>query len=178
MFHRYALALRPLIEVALDDPHATLVQFLPRAVDVFRAVQSLSGAVATMPPCGSVGIQDVFIFGPKIKSLWDRATKLNVNVWGRIHEPASYAVLANARENDLVIILITQEDLQHGMPSAVSSLLPIPAAEIQRRFEAGQSVQTEANRNGWTIVLLAARDNAALDVVVQGSPILSKFLPQ
>jgi hypothetical protein len=48
-FHRFGLALRPLLREALDDPKATVESFVPRAVDVWRALRELDAA-ATQPP--------------------------------------------------------------------------------------------------------------------------------
>ena len=43
-FHRFGLALRPLLREALDDPQATVESFAPRAVDVWRALKELDAA--------------------------------------------------------------------------------------------------------------------------------------
>jgi hypothetical protein len=48
-FHRYALALRPLLRAALDDEKQTLSTFLPRALDVFVAVRELEAGRAAKP---------------------------------------------------------------------------------------------------------------------------------
>jgi hypothetical protein len=44
-FNRFALALRPLLAAALENPDETLLRFLPRACDVFRALESLRPAL-------------------------------------------------------------------------------------------------------------------------------------
>jgi hypothetical protein len=43
-FRRFGLALRPLLREALDDPHATVESFVPRAVDVWRALRELESS--------------------------------------------------------------------------------------------------------------------------------------
>lgn len=48
-FHWYALALRPLVQEALDDPNATLDTFLPRAIDAWRVLNDL--------PIGSLAVK-------------------------------------------------------------------------------------------------------------------------
>ncbi|RJP33372.1 MAG: hypothetical protein C4547_12365 [Phycisphaerales bacterium] len=44
-FNQFGLALRPVLQDALDDPLSRLDTFLPRAVDVWRAVRELDAAV-------------------------------------------------------------------------------------------------------------------------------------
>ena len=51
-YHRYALALRPLLKEALDDESQTLETFLPRAVDAWHVLVELDAFYTTAEPSG------------------------------------------------------------------------------------------------------------------------------
>jgi hypothetical protein len=156
MFNRFALALRPLLSAALDDPDATLAQFLPRACDVFRGVQSLSGAL------DAPGRRGLFLFGPKVPSLWDRAVGLRLNVWSRGHDGSGYEVLAKARPGDVILLLFTRAELSEGLPAAWRDLLPASLSEVKAAVDEGHVFEAEARRRQWRVILLAATDPAQL----------------
>ena len=172
LFNRYALALRPLLAAALDDPHETLVRFLPRACDVFRALESLD------PALESPGVHGFFLFGPKIQSIWDRAVRQRVNVWGRRHDVKGYEVLANARAGDVVLLLLTAAELSTEIPDAWRDLLPAPLAQVKASLDAGRPFEADATRRGWTVILLAAPDEASLAELARQSPTLKRVMPE
>ncbi len=170
MFNRYGLALRPLLEAALDDPNETLQTFLPRACDVFRALESLNTALEGR------AIHGIFLFGPTIASLRDRAASRRVNVWGRRHDRDGYRVLANARPNDLVLLLFTLKELSAGIPDEVRDLLPIPLEQVKASLSRGEPIEAGAARREWQVILLAAPDEAGIAALARASKALERAL--
>jgi hypothetical protein len=171
MFNRFALALRPLLVAALDDPDETLVRFLPRACDVFRALQSLN------PALDKPGLRGIFLFGPHLDSLWERAIAQHVNLWGRRHEAKGYELLARAQPGDLVLLLFTAADLAAGVPVAWRDLLPTSLAQVKTSLDAGHPLEAEASRRQWKVILLAAPDETGLAALARRSKLLERALP-
>jgi hypothetical protein len=171
MFNRFALALRPLLSAALDDPNETLARFLPRACDVFRSLQSLS------PALDAPALHGIFLFGPKLSSLWDRVVAQRINVWGRNHDAKGYEVLAKAQPGDVVLLLFTSAELSAGVPDGVRDLLPASMSDVKGALDAGKTFEAEAARRQWRVILLAAPDQDRLAEAARTSDRIKSFMP-
>jgi hypothetical protein len=174
-FRRFGLALLPLLEQALADERQTLITFLPRACDVFRAVESLSDASDGAPK----PLLGIFVFGSSRKSVIDRATKLKVNVWGRSHDEAAYAqTLAQAHANDIIVLLVTPDDRGAGPPSGYRDLLPVPWEAVQSALTSGKTLEAKGSARGYRVLLLAAPSSEALATLVERSAELALLIPR
>jgi hypothetical protein len=171
LFNRLGLALRPLLVEALDDPHQTLVTFLPRACDVYRAIESLTAGL------DGPGVPGIFVFGPNLTPIWDRAIAQKVNVWGRKHSTEGYATLSKAQPGDHVLLLFTSADLRTDPPADYRDLLPLPLEKVRAAVAAGKPVEAEASRRQWHVLLLAAPDDASLVALSRRSSTLARWWP-
>ena len=95
-FNRFGLALRPLLVEALEDPQSTLVDFLPRAADAWRAIAEVSKALGQGTESGkwegrkSSG-PTVFVLAPPGSDAFQLVSRRQLgSTWGRTHEKQFY----------------------------------------------------------------------------------------
>jgi hypothetical protein len=161
-FHRFGLALRPLLRAALDDPTVTLPALLARAGDVFSAVEALSAAwTAPRRPA-------LILLGHPAPDLVQRARRRPTDVWQRPHTAHGYAeALSHAHAGDAVVLLVTRADVPGGIPEAFRDLLPVPWAQVADELAAGRDLVQSATRRGLLVVLLGGADEAHLDALAR-----------
>jgi hypothetical protein len=170
-FHRYGLALRPILETSLADKSATFETFLPRAIDAWRVVQQLSEALIPGTSSGAA-TGTVFVFGPANKEILARISKQR-SIFARSHAAENYAQLVpKAKPGDLVILLISLDTSDNDVPLPYRDLLPTPIGDIQARLRAGEILQVAGMARGLKTILIAAPTTAQLLAVAATSRLL------
>jgi len=160
-FHRYGLALRPLLKEALDDPRQTLETFLPRAADVWRALAEVEAARGSTYRLGS--LRSLFIFGEE-GALYGRFTKAqDRHVFQRGHSAGEYDEMfdRHTKSGDTVALLLTLDGPR--VPAKYADLLPKPWAEIEAALKKGETVEAVHPARDLRVVVLAAPTKAALN---------------
>jgi hypothetical protein len=160
-FHRYALALRPLLGEALDDPHATLESFLPRAVDAWKVLRSIEAVKA--PPVS-------FCAGPAWQALGKRVAPLRAFNHSEEHYRR---IVQEARKGEMLVLLYALDHPDCGRPPGYDDLLPRPWPDVERELRAGRTVEATGAARSLHVVLLAAPTTAALEKLIAETHALS-----
>ncbi|MBI3843670.1 MAG: hypothetical protein HY292_03425 [Planctomycetes bacterium] len=160
-FHRYGLALRPLLREALDDEHATLDSFLPRALDAWKVLCALESV--KRPPM-------TFSAGPAYVPLSRRVGPLQ----SFNHSADHYRrILADARPGETLVLLYALDHPDRAVPPGFDDLMPRPWSEIEGKLRAGETVELTGNARKLHVVLLAAPTVKALEKVIAETRTLS-----
>ncbi len=131
-FNRLGLALRPLMQTALEKGEGTFATFLPRAVDVYRSLAEVSLALER-----ENARLRYFIFGSKEAFQSVAALAAGNDVWGRGLSPKEFDELAaKMRVRDVVVFAATREELlalPRRLADAWASEWPKLKAHLERR---------------------------------------------
>jgi hypothetical protein len=170
-FHRLALALRPSLERALKDPGQDLLTFLPRAIDIYVGVQSLSRGLDKKEKQ-----RGWFLLGREVPALWKRlsaaASAKNINLWGRGLNEAQ--VPFDRADPTVVVLLLTKDDLDAPLPAP---LLTIPGWEATKQsLRAGRAIEDVVRKKDLKVIVIGAEDEAALRDRVGKSKALEELL--
>ncbi len=164
-FRRYGLALQPLLAEALDGDE-TLETFLPRALDIWRAVVALDGARTakrSRPRAPSH-----YSSGPGWKILGKRVSLHSFN-----HSANHYKkILAQARPGKTFVLMFALDHPDKNVPEGFADLLPKPWAEIEAELQAGHVVEETGRARKLRIVLLAAPTVARLRELIKKTKLI------
>lgn len=179
-FNRYGLALRPLLQPALEDEECTLSGFLPRAVDAWRVMAELSKSVpgdsAQARWLGKkVSSRTLFAMVPASSKLYEvLQPRWRANLWGRPHSEENYRELfeLHAKTGD-VLVMFFALDQPDRIPPEYERLLPRPWPEIEDRLKKGESVLLRGAAENLSVILLAAPTADGLPGLLEqlGTPI-------
>jgi hypothetical protein len=149
----FGLALRPLLSEAFETG-STLDEFLPRARDVFVAMEEVF-----KPYTGPSGRPTLFVAGPDGEAAKDRLreSKYRLSMHCFNHHPKAYEEsLARSQSGDLFVLLVAGDD-DERIPENFAYLSPVDPVEIERKLSAGRIVEREHTiENDLRVVLLAA----------------------
>ncbi|MFO0982978.1 MAG: hypothetical protein U1E76_14825 [Planctomycetota bacterium] len=170
-YREYALALRPLLKDALES--SKLEDFLPRARDVFVALQTVESA-RPQSASRSDGPPKLAIAGPATDAVRERLAGSRFSLWIHSfnHDPDSYAkVLPQLGAGDLLVLLVARDDAE-TIPAGYERYLPLPRDELAQRVAHGETIEQEGARDGLRVVLLAAATKRQLAELVRTSALL------
>jgi len=166
-FRKYALAPRPLFKEALES--SKLEDFLPRARDVFLALQEVESARAAHG-----GPPKLAIAGPAQEVVRERLKGSKYDLWIHSfnHGSDGYAqVLPQLGAGDLLVLLVTR-DKESRIPSDRGDVSPMALDEIDRRLTAGETIAKEGSVNLVRVVLLVAPTGKQLAELARKTPLL------
>lgn len=161
-FNRYGLALRPLLQQAMEDETATLTAFLPRAVDAWEVTAELSrafvpGETQTKWIGKKSSSPTMFVLAPADINLY-RALKAKwrYNQWGRNHSNDMYDEMfeLHAKPGDLLVMLFAL-DKPERIPDEYKDLLPRPWPEIEEQLKRGETIIARGKARDLNVLLLA-----------------------
>lgn len=159
----YGLALQPILKQALEK-NQTLEQFLPKAADVWRALQSLSTSMVSDSNLHdghdyrTDPTHSFLVFG---NIGWDTANalakKYGYHLFGRYHSLSSYQEIFGkiSKPDDTVILLLSLDDTQR-VPAHYSDLLPMPWQQIESQLKQGKSVVSRGRGRDMNVLLIAS----------------------
>ncbi|MBC7807063.1 MAG: hypothetical protein H7145_13040, partial [Akkermansiaceae bacterium] len=173
-FNRFGLALRPLVQRSLEDPHVTFAAVLPRAVDTWRTLAELSGAF--QPP----ERPRIFSFGPAWEELNERSWGLGYWLRAYGHLSDDYRqTLASLPKGATVFLLYTPDfdPALRDVPVEYRDLLPKSLEEINAAVSRGADVEAEGNKRGLRVVLLGAPTMERLKSLIAKTKLLPPAPP-
>lgn len=172
-FNRYGLALRPLLESALEDNTCTLNDFLPRAVEAWRVTVELSKSILGDSPRTKwlgkkVRSRTLFAMAPASCNLYEALQpKWQANMWGRPHSKENYDELfdLHAKPGDVLVMFFALDQPERILPE-YEHLLPRPWSEVEDRLKKGELVLLRGTAADLHTILLAAPTASGLAQLV------------
>src|SRR5262245_6202892 len=171
-YRRFGLALRPLLRETLDDPERTIGDFLPRALDAWRALHEVESA-------RKIHARTWLSAGPGWRPLQEILGARGEPIASFNHSAAHYDErVRRAAPGTSFVMLFALDSTDRAVPDGYADRLPKPWPEIEAALKRGETVELRGRARGLDVIVLAAPTVARLEALVRESKLLSPESPR